>query len=372
MKNKDNRTPAHAAGKRNKSKKRIVTSIISGVMGLIAVLCIGGGVLIWTIMGKINFVDPDESWPEISFDPTDGDESTDLPVESVDDSVYENAKSVADIPVRGNEKGITNILLLGIDGKTYKSRSDTNMILSINDNTKTIKLISLLRDTYVSYPGRDKDGDGKDDWGKLNAAYAYGGHKLQSAMLEQNFRLKIDQYIGVNFEAFPKVVDAMGGVDIYMTKAELTQVPKAGVKAEPGAPNFVSMSYLGEAGTYHLDGYQALQYARIRHLDSDFKRTERQRIVVEQLMEKAKTMNVAQLTGVVWTALDYVDTNMSSDELLGFAVNSLKYKDYDIDISYYVPQPDAYVNKKYAGAGAVLVLKDPKASVEDLHRYIYG
>lgn len=371
MKNKDNRAAGHAAKKKPKNKKRIVTSIISGVMGLIAVLCIGGGILIWTVIGKINFVDPDVSWPEISFDPTEGDD-TDLPVESVDDSVYDNAKSVADIPVRGNEKGITNILLLGIDGETYKSRSDTNMILSINDNTKTIKLISLLRDTYVSYPGRDKNGDGKDDWGKLNAAYAYGGHKLQSAMLEQNFRLKINQYIGVNFNAFPKVVDAMGGVDIYMTKAELGHVPKAGVKAVPGDPGWVSMSYLGKAGTYHLDGFQTLQYARIRHLDSDFKRTERQRTVVNVLMEKAKSMNIGQLSNVLLSVLDYVDTNMSADELMGFASNVLKYKDYAIDISYYLPQPDAYVNKNYAGAGAVLVLKDPKSAVEDLHHYIYG
>ncbi len=352
-----------------KGRRKWLAIMTSSAMALLAVLCIGGGTLIWTTLGQIKFIGTEASWPEVSLSPEE-EEEYQLSEDLFDDSVYENAKTVAEIPVKGNGNGITNIMLLGIDGNSYTSRSDVNMILSINDNTKTIKLVSLLRDTYVSLPGRDKNGDGRDDWNKLNAAYRFGGFSLQSAMLEQNFRLKIDQFIAVNFEAFPKVVDIMGGVDIELTKAELSQVPKAGVKAEPGAPNFASLSYLGKAGTYHLDGYQALQYARIRHLDNDFKRTQRQRIVVEQLMEKAKTMSFAGLTGVVTSVLPHIYTNMSTDELMSYAASSLKYKNYSIEIQYHVPQPKQYAYKTI-NASDFVVLTDPKASVTALHQYMY-
>ena len=362
--------PRSAGSKISNRRKKLIPAVAGSIMALLAVLCIVGGILIWTAVGQIRFTGPDASWPEVSLTSQE-EEEFHLPEDLFDDSVYENAKSLAEIPVKGNGNGITNILLLGIDGNSYSSRSDVNMILSINDNTKTVKLISLLRDTYVSLPGWDKNGDGRDDWNRLNAAHRFGGYRLLSAVLEQNFRLKINQYIGVNFEAFPKVVDAMGGVDIYLTKAELGHVPKAGVEAVPGDADWVSMSYLGKAGTYHLDGFQALQYARIRHLDNDFKRTERQRIVVEKLMEKAKTMNLVQLTGLVTSVLSHVYTNMSSDELMGYAANALKYKDYAIDIRYYVPQPKQYAYETINKAD-VVVLTDPKASVTELHEYIYG
>ena len=370
MDNKKKKAPVHAAAKQKKRKRyskkvRITTIAGVSVMGIIAVLCIGVGALVWNMLSGVGFVPGDTSIdPDFSLEEESGDEDPNL------DAAYQNAKALSELPVRKNTKYIKNYLLLGYDGTKNKGvRSDTNIILSVNDKKKTIKLISLLRDTYVSLPGRDANKDGKDDWGKLNSAYAYGGHTMQSAMIRDNFRLEIDQYIGVNFTSMPIVVDAMGGLDIELTKAEMGQIPANGVKAVPGDPGWKPMT--GNAGVHHLDGFQTLQYARIRHTDSDFQRTARQRNVVTLMMQKAKTMNVGQILDVAKKALSCVDTNMSPDELLGFAGNALKYMDYTIINDYYLPQPGDYLNKSYKGPGAVLEFKDQKKSVAALHHYIY-
>ena len=382
MDKKTRRAPSHAAAKakpKAKSKPRsrknsrysrrvrIVTVAGVCVMGLIAVLCIGVGGFVWNLLSKPQYIPDGGSLVESI--PPDGDEGLNGELQNFEED-YKNAQTLAQIPLRKNGSGITNYLLLGYDGNSNRGvRSDTNIILSVNDRKKTIKLISLLRDTYVSLPGRDSNKDGKDDWGKLNAAYAYGGHDMQFRMIRDNFRLEITQYVGVNFKSLPIVIDAMGGLDIELTKAEMNLVPANGLKAVPNDANWRPLS--GSPGVHHLDGFQALQYARIRHIDSDFKRTARQRHVVTLMLEKAKTMGVLQIAGVATKALECVDTNMTQDELLGFASNALKYKDYTIINDYYVPQDGDYVGKTYTGPGAVLEFKNQKASVEALHHYIY-
>lgn len=372
MANQSKKVPSHAAAKREKrkrySKKVRVTTIVGvSMMGLMAALCIGVGAFVWNMLDKVNYT-PDNGWSMLESIPPDENAASGELQNYEED--YQKAQTLADIPLRTNEGPITNYLLLGYDGNSNRGvRSDTNIILSINDQKKTIKLISLLRDTYVSLPGRDANKDGKDDWGKLNAAYAYGRHDMQFRMIRDNFRLEITQYVGVNFTSLPIVIDAIGGLDIELTKAEMNLIPAAGVKALPGDSNWKPMS--GSAGVYHLDGFQALQYARIRYIDTDFKRTARQRHVVTLMIEKAKTMGVLELMGVATKALECVDTNMTPDELLGLASNALKYKDYTIINDYYLPQPDDYVSKTYKGIGDVLEFKNQKASVEALHHYIY-
>ncbi len=355
------------------SKKTRTWAIVgSSAMALVGVLCITAYILLSTLIGRINFSDDDFYDPNADVDLGIDHEVTDPDAPIMDNSAYDNAQSVLELPLRGNEKGIRNILLLGIDSRTdsYKGLSDTTIILSINDNTKTIKLISLLRDTWVTLPGRDKDGDGKDDFGKLNSAYAYGRHVLQNKMIAQNFRLKIDDYIGVNFQSLPVLIDAMGGLDIELTAKEITQVPAVGCYTVFGDPSFVSIT--GAPGKYHLNGYQAMQYARIRKIDSDFKRTERQRKVITLLMEKAKTMNYTQLISMVYKAVSYVDTNFSTDELLSFAGNALKYSSYTIENSYHLPKSGEYKSTSIVGKGSGLLLLDNKKTVQNLHEYIYG
>ncbi len=360
---------------RYSKKIRILTIVGSSVMAVLGTLCITVAILLTTVLGRINFQGEEEYDPNKEVDL--GNEDSDIGGEEVDPNDINNTSSVMSLPLRGNEDGVRNILLLGIDGTSYSGRSDTTMILSINDNAKTIKLVSLLRDTWVTIPGRDKDGDGQDDIGKFNAAYAYGKHTLQRKTIAQNFRLDIDDYIGVNFDSLPKVIDALGGLDITLTAEEMTQIPANGCNVAipypgkdcDGMEGFTCLK--GEPGLYHLNGFQTMQYARIRKLDSDFKRTARQREVVELMIQKAKSMSYTQMVSVIYKALDCVDTNMSADEFLGFAASAVNYLGYELKTDYSVPQAGEYKGATIKG-GSGLMLTDPKTTVQNLHTYLYG
>ena len=378
MRKENNPESRHAAPKggkpvkrhRYKKSVRVTVSILSSLMVVVSVLLMTAGGYVMHAMNLIvgdeeidgNYVDslpPDDEDPDVSIDT------------SFNPSDYDKSE-VSKITLRGNTKDVTNLLLLGIDARTMKERgrSDSMIIVTINKKNKTIKLSSLLRDTAVTIPGRDKNGDGQDDYAKLNAAYAYGGFNLLSKTIEQNFRLKIDKYVGVNFVVFPIAVDAMGGIDIYMTAKEASKVCAPGQKLEDWERGFKKIGT--ESKVYHLNGYQALQYSRIRHIDSDFNRTGRQRKVIEQLIVKAKTMSFGTLNTILNQVLPQVATNMSGDELMGYALNAGSYANYAIDTSFHLPENGTYKGWTLPGGGASLRLTDPVDSVQSLHEWIYS
>ncbi len=378
MRKENNPESRHAAPKggkpvkrhRYKKSVRVTVSILSSLMVVVSVLLMTAGGYVMHAMNLIvgdeeidgNYVDslpPDDEDPDVSIDT------------SFNPSDYDKSE-VSKITLRGNTKDVTNLLLLGIDARTMKERgrSDSMIIVTINKKNKTIKLSSLLRDTAVTIPGRDKNGDGQDDYAKLNAAYAYGGFNLLSKTIEQNFRLNIDKYVGVNFVVFPIAVDAMGGIDIYMTAKEASKVCAPGQKLEDWERGFKKIGT--ESKVYHLNGYQALQYSRIRHIDSDFNRTGRQRKVIEQLIVKAKTMSFGTLNTILNQVLPQVATNMSGDELMGYALNAGSYANYAIDTSFHLPENGKYKGWTLPGGGASLRLTDPVESVKSLHEWIYS
>ena len=369
MRKENNPESRHAAPKggkpvkrhRYKKSVRVTVSILSSLMVVVSVLLMTAGGYVMHAMNLIvgdeeidgNYVDslpPDDEDPDVSIDT------------SFNPSDYDKSE-VSKITLRGNTKDVTNLLLLGIDARTMKERgrSDSMIIVTINKKNKTIKLSSLLRDTAVTIPGRDKNGDGQDDYAKLNAAYAYGGFNLLSKTIEQNFRLKIDKYVGVNFVVFPIAVDAMGGIDIYMTAKEASKVCAPGQKLEDWERGFKKIGT--ESKVYHLNGYQALQYSRIRHIDSDFNRTGRQRKVIEQLIVKAKTMSFGTLNTIL---------NQVLPQLMGYALNAGSYANYAIDTSFHLPENGKYKGWTLPGGGASLRLTDPVESVKSLHEWIYS
>lgn len=373
MKNKENKKEKRPSVKavreyRYSKTVRIWTTVGTSLMALLGVLCIVISCMGMHMLSLANFDNGEDS----------GDANADIPEDDddvqysdpFDPSIYENATSVLEIPLRGNTDGVRNIMLLGVDGQSFSGRSDTMIILSINDKNKTIRMVSLLRDTWVSVPGRDKNGDGEDDICKLNASYAYGKFRLLSNTIAQNFRVDIDEYIGVNFKVLPILIDAIGGLDVPLTAREMTQVPAKGCKVTASSkdPAFVPIS--GKPGVHHLDGFQALEYARIRAIDSDFKRTERQRKVVSLLIEKAKTMSYSQLIDMVYAALPHVSTNMSADEFLFFAANAVKYTSYAIETDFHIPEDKGYKGT-YINGGSGLQILDPHATVTNLHKYLY-
>lgn len=193
--------------------------------------------------------------------------------------------------------GWRNVLLLGSDRVgSGSARTDTMIVASVSTGGK-VKLTSIMRDTMVPIEGYGKH--------KINAAYTFGGAQLAMDTVNQCFGLNIKQYALIDFEGFAQLVDAAGGIDIDVTKAEMQAMnKKSGHKLKDYGKDI------------HLDGVQALRYARIRKIDSDYMRASRQRTVLEALAQRVRAVkNPAQLIELGRTSLDVVSTNISLPDL---------------------------------------------------------
>ena len=223
--------------------------------------------------------------------------------------------------------GYTNIALLGLDARdnTFEnSRSDCIMIISINNETKDVK-------------GLDK----------VTHAYAYGKAPLSLSTINTNLDLDITKYVTINFESVISIVDAIGGVQVELTKAEATQVPG-----------------ISEAGTYNLTGAQALAYGRIRKIDNDYVRTERMRTVLIKVFEKAKTLPLAQLNTLIDKMLPEVSTNIPQKEILTYAS---KINQYNVVDNFGWP----YEVRGYTGAAWYAAPVTLEANVRKLHESLF-
>lgn len=249
-----------------------------------------------------------------------------------------------------SDDNITNILLIGIDKNDDGSdgRSDTNLLLSIDNKTQTIRLVSFLRDTYLEIPTLGKN--------RLNAAYPHGGPELTMQTLENNFRIGIDKYVSVNCDNFQKIIDQMGGLDVPMTKAECDAVNQ-------------NMGSHLKAGTNHLDGRLCLYYSRVRDIDSDFGRTGRQRQVVELMIKKLRTLNPLESTKILYDYTPYIKTNLSDGELLSLAGVAVKISNYDMK-TMHVPNDGAYENETIDGAK--VLVPDLERNSALLRDFLYG
>lgn len=239
-------------------------------------------------------------------------------------------------------KGYTNIALLGLDAQdaTFtNSRSDCIMIISINNDTKEVKIVSVYRDTYLNI-----DGHGLD---KVTHAYAFGKAPLALSAINKNLDLDITEYVTIDFDSVINIVDAMGGVEITVTSAEASQIP--GISA---------------AGTYNLTGTQALAYGRIRKIDTDYARTERMRNVVIKVFEKAKKLSLTQLNSLIDQLLPEVTTNISQTEILSYAS---KIGGYNVTDSFGWP----YEVRGYNGVAWYAAPVNLEANVKKLHEQLF-
>ena len=220
---------------------------------------------------------------------------------------------------------VTNVLLIGTDSRNSeeRGRSDTMIIASINSKTDEISLISLMRDCYVEIPGYG--------WNKLNASYTFGGADLLMDTIEHNFGIAVEDYVAVNFVSVANIVDAVGGIDIDISDAEageINNILRNEVNAIMGDNTLDDL--LNGGGKIHLNGKQALSYARIRYIgNADFERTERQRKVIELIMEKVKSFNPSVLQNVASSVLPGVETNMSTAELYALSLRAPFIVDYE-------------------------------------------
>lgn len=230
-----------------------------------------------------------------------------------------------------DDDNLFNILLIGQDRRPEegRQRSDVMILCSFNYETNELAMISFLRDLYVQIPGYSAN--------RLNAAYAFGGFPLIKETFNENFGISVDGCLEVDFDSFKTIIDILGGVDIELTAAEAQIIG-------------------GDAheGFCQLNGEQALVYTRIRKIDSDFQRTERQRKLLSSVFTKMKNCTMAELMALVNQVLPLMTTDMSDDILLSFAANlASSLSELKIE-NYGVPSQGNYRNETINGM-AVLV-----------------
>ena len=257
----------------------------------------------------------------------------------------------------------TNIALFGLDTRQAGSlgkgnRSDTIMIASINNDTKDVKIVSVYRDSYLNLAN--------DKYRKCNEAYSIGGPEQAVAMLNMNLDMKIDYYMSVDFLAVSEVVDLLGGIEIDVDQYEIEHLNNYTV--ETAKVTGKSTKKLTSPGLQKLDGVQATSYCRIRYTQGDdFKRTERQREVLETIAAKARTMSASQLDSIVKAVFPMCATNMTVDQLLGFAADALSY-----EIKGTTGFPFDVVTDSVGSAGSCVIPVDMEKNVKQLHSYLYG
>ncbi len=226
------------------------------------------------------------------------------------------------------EEGIRNILLLGIDARNHDvmTRTDTMIIATVNDNTNTITLTSLMRDIYLPVPGYGST--------RLNAATVYGGPNLLIQTIEENFGITIDNYLLTDFFEFKEIVDHFGGVAIEVSAAEINSLNGSIMEYNriSGENTYADVLDPAQAGLVHMNGKQALAYARIRYVgDADFERTQRQRLVMARLIEKTQNMSVGELESLAQNVLPLLTTDITESEMLGLLWQGFtRYKNYEL------------------------------------------
>lgn len=258
--------------------------------------------------------------------------------------------------------GYTNIALFGLDNRTqgqYNSgQSDVIMIASINNKTKEVRLVSVYRDTYLSI------GDGK--FNKANSAYARGGAKQAVQMLNANLDLNITEYACVDWAAVTEAIDALGGVEIEITSQEASQINQ--YIGEVDAMVGTKSEKVSGAGKKLLTGAQATTYARIRKTaGSDFKRTSRQRIVLEAMLNKAKESDIKTLLDICNAVFDDISTSLTLDEIIGLVKDVQKYT-----IGTTSGFPFEMTTGNLADAGDAVIPIGLEDDVSKLHEFLFG
>mgnify|MGYP004454194119 FL=1 len=312
--------------------KKIIIGVAAGLITLIA----AGAIVVNAKLSKIHY-------------------TNDLPENEVvtNDMDKETEKKLS---------GYTNVALFGLDnrsnGDLNTGRSDTMIVASINNDTKEIKLLSVYRDSYL-------DTDGDMTLQKCNAAYEKGGVKQAVNMLNRNLDLNISNYVSVDFNALIDIVDALGGIELDITEEE--EVLINGYAEEITNVTGKKSDVIEIYGPVTLNGVQATAYCRIRYTaGSDFKRTERQRLVLEKIFDKVKKSDILTLNKIVDTVLDEVYTNFSKTEILKLISALMDYKLGDTSGFPFAMYTDTLGSK-----GSVVIPATLSDNVTALHKFLF-
>lgn len=289
----------------------------------------------------------------------------------VNEEVKEQVEKTQEENVQNNLTGVFNLALFGVDARDGSlgkgTRSDSIMICSIDMDKHEVKLISVFRDTYLNL--------GNDTYNKCNTAYAKGGPEQAISMLNMNTDMFMKDYITVGFDGLIKAVDALGGVELEVTEAEIPhlnnyQISMVGT-SEDGV-TFIAKegSYVPvtEPGYQTLNGLQATAYCRIRYIGDDFRRAQRQRDLITAMIEKSKTASLSELTQAAEAVFPYISTSLDVQDI--FTMLGV-VGDYEVTVSDGFPFAGMRNGGIIGGKGSCVVPTDLEQNVAKLHELLF-
>jgi len=268
-------------------------------------------------------------------------------------------------------QGYVMLALFGLDNRDSQSynsgNSDVIMVARIDKDTKEVRLVSVYRDTFLKMA----DLENTDAYSKANAAYAIGGPTQAVRMLNTNLDLDIKEYVSFDFSAVAEAVDILGGVEIEITDEECVHLNNYCVETS----EVVEKEYepLPGGGTYNLNGVQAVSYGRIRYtLGDDFKRTERQRLVLNKMIEKALASDIGTINSLIDAVFPKIKTSLTKTEMLSLAADAFNYRmgetaGFPFDLGNVVV--DVAYQKH---AQDCVIPRDLATNVKKLHDFLYG
>lgn len=316
---------------RKRTRRRIITMIVAECFALVFIF---GYAYVSRLLNKVNR-------PEINMEEV---QNQDL-----------------DVVTREKLKGYWTIAVFGVDARDKAinsgTNSDVNIICNINLETGEIKLVSLFRDTYLNI---SKEGS----YNKFNQAYFVGGPEQAMSAMNRNLDLNISDYITFNWKAVADAINILGGVDIELSNAEFYYINS--FITETVKVTGIGSQHLSHAGMNHLDGVQAVAYGRLRLMDTDFARTERQRKVIKQTFEKAKQADFETLNRVLGTVFPQISTSLWVDDIYVSLKNINKYHLGD-SMGFPAARGDVNIPKK----GACVIPQTLETNVVKLHEFLF-
>lgn len=260
-------------------------------------------------------------------------------------------------------KGYKNVAMFGVDISENNNlgkgaRTDTIMILSLNEDTGDAKIVSVYRDTYLNV--------GNDSYNKANSSYAKGGPEQAINMLNQNLDLNITDYVTIDFRALTETINALGGIEIDVQPEEIEHLNNYQIGTQPVTGGEIIP--VTQAGLQTLNGLQATSYCRIRYTaGDDFKRTERQRTVLMEVAKKAKQSDLGTINDIINKVFPMISTSFSTSEMLGYAANFMKYNIADTS-GFPFERGTGTMGKR----GSCVIPNNLAANVKELHQFLFG
>ena len=258
-------------------------------------------------------------------------------------------------------EGYWTVAVFGVDSRGSNTgkgaNADVNMVFNINRDTGEIRIVSVFRDSYLNI-------DDKGSYNKLNQAYFVGGASQAVKALNKNLDLDIQDYVTFNWKAVADAINILGGIDMEISKAEFSYINSFITETQKATG--IPTTQLKSAGMNHLDGVQAVAYGRLRLMDTDFARTERQRKVIQAAFEKAKKADFSVLNNIIVTVAPQVSTNIDTMDLVRMAQDISKYHIGETG-GFPFARGDANMGKK----GACVIPTTLESNVVELHKFLF-